>query len=324
MIARNPKRHLSRAALDEYLDHSSPSVLTIPGEPICRLVVDPEQRRIALRTPYDGRPAPALDLEYVRLDVVHAEGQRWFDLSIEYALHPHESYLLISDIADLLQQEGLSFDAAVLSAVATFEQILAHSHSLSREKQIGLFGELAFLLSCVRTTSVSEGIDAWKGFAPNEHDFVFPQGAFEVKTTTTEARCHRISGLEQLRPLPDSPLWLVSIQLTSATSATGRTLSEIVDEARDVTSNDPALARSLARAGWRERDRDTYRTSYRFRSTPAAYIVNDDFPALTRQALARGCAHPELFVDASYSIDVTTLSSGEPPSPADRFIKELQ
>ncbi|MGE2736099.1 PD-(D/E)XK motif protein [Mycolicibacterium vaccae] len=322
MITRNPKRHLSRAALDEYLDHSSPSVLTIPGEPICRLVVDPAQRRIALRTSHDGRPAPALDLEYIHLNVVHVDGDRWYELSIEYADHPHESYLLISDITDLLQQEGVTFEVAVVSAVATFEQILAHSRSLSREKQIGLFGELLFLIGCIRATSVQEGIESWKGFAPNEHDFVFPTGAFEIKTTTTEARRHRISGLEQLRPLPDSPLWLISIQLTAATPATGRTLSEIVDEARELTSDDTDLARSLARAGWRERDRDTYRTPYRLRSTPAAYLVDSDFPALTRQAIARGCAHPELFVDASYIIDVTTLSSSEPTSPADQFIRE--
>ncbi|MBX7452226.1 PD-(D/E)XK motif protein [Mycolicibacterium sp. 3033] len=322
MITRNPKRHLSRAALDEYFDHSSPSVLTIPGEPICRLVVDPAQRRIALRTTHDGRPAPALDLEHIHLNVVHVDGDRWYELSIEYAGHPHESYLLISDITDLLQQEGVTFEVAVVSAVATFEQMLAHSRSLSREKQIGLFGELLFLIGCIRAISVQEGINSWKGFAPNEHDFVFPTGAFEIKTTTTEARRHRFSGLEQLRPLPDSPLWLISIQLTAATPATGRTLSEIVDEARELTSDDTDLARSLARAGWRERDRDTYRTPYRLRSTPAAYLVDSDFPALTRQAIARGCAHPELFVDASYIIDVTTLSPSEPPSPADQFIRE--
>lgn len=322
MITSSPKRHLSRSALDEYLIHSSPSVLTIPGEPTCRMIVDPGQRRIALRTPYDDRPVPALDLENVQLNVIALGGDRWYELGIEYAHHPHESYLLISDITDLLQQEGVSFEVAVVSAVATFEQILAHSHSLSREKQIGLFGELLFLLRSVRSTSVEEGIAAWKGYAPNEHDFVFPTGAFEIKTTTTEARRHRISGLDQLRPLPDSPLWLISIQLTSATPTTGRTLSEVVDEARELTSDDPALARCLARAGWRERDRDTYRTSYRLRSTPTAYLVDTSFPALTRQAITRGCPHPELFVDASYTIDVTSLSSGEPPSPADHFIEE--
>lgn len=322
MSAGRPKRHLSRSSLDDYLGNTAPSVLTIPGEPACRVIVDPERRKISLRTPYDGRVVPALDLENVDLRAVSVDGGRWYELTIDYTEHPYESYLFLSDITDLIQQDNVPFEAAVTSAVATFEQILAHSRSLSREKQIGLFGELMFLLSCIRTTTVREALSAWKGFAPNEHDFVFPAGAFEIKTTTTETRRHRISGLDQLRPLPDSPLWLVSIQLTSATPATGWTLSEVVDEARSLTSNDAELDRSLARAGWRERDRSTYRTSYRLRSTPAAFAITSDFPALTRAAVARGCAHPELIIDASYTIDVTGLTPGEPPSPADRFIQE--
>jgi len=318
----NPKRHLSRSALDEYLGHSSPSVLTIPGEPKCRLVVDPEHRRIALRAVYDGRSLLALDLEYIDLQVISENQERWYEVGIEYAQHPHESYLFLSDISDLLQQEGCTFDVAVESAVATFEQILAHSRSLSRQEEIGLFGDLIFLLSCIQTTTVDEAIAAWKGFERNEHDFVFPSGAFEIKTTTSEARRHRISSLEQLSPLPDSPLWLMSIQLTPATPATGRTLSEVVDETRELTSNDPELDGSLARAGWRERDRTTYRTSYRLRSTPAAYRIDADFPALTRSVIARGCAHPESILDATYIVDVTGLAQGDPPSPADLFTRE--
>ncbi|BBX12137.1 hypothetical protein MNVM_12180 [Mycobacterium novum] len=320
-MSADPKRHLSRSALDEYLYNPSPAVVTIPGVPNCRLVVDPERRRIALQSPYDGLPVPALDLEYAELKAVSTGGTQWYELSIQYARHPHESYLFLSDIADLIQQEGCSFEEATMSAVATFEQILAHSRSLSRERQIGLFGELIFLLSCIQATTAGESIAAWKGYAPHEHDFVFPTGAFEVKTTTTETRRHRISSLDQLSPLPDSPLWLVSIQLTSASPATGRTLAQVVEEARRLADDDPELDKSLARAGWRDRDSATYRTPYRLRSTPVAYAIRGDFPALTRPAIARGCRNPELIVDASYIVDVTGLTANEPPSPANLFTR---
>lgn len=317
-----PKRHLSRSALDEYLGHSSPSVLTIPGEPACRLVIDPDRRRIALRTTYDGRPVPSLDMEYITLQVISADQQRWYEVEIEYFQHPHESYLFLSDVSDLLQQEGFRFDTAVEAAISTFEQILAHSRSLSREKQVGLFGELLFLQHCIQETSVPAAIAGWKGFAENEHDFVFPTGSFEVKTTTSESRRHRISGLDQLVPVPDSPLWLLSIQVTAATPDTGRTLSDVVDEIRTMTGDHPDLDKSLARAGWRERDRATYRTPYRLRSTPAAYKVDGHFPSITRASLAHGSARPELIISASYVIDVTGLAPGEPPSPANRFTEE--
>lgn len=322
MSAPRPKRHLSRSALDEYLGHSSPSVITIHGEPTCRLIVDPVRRRIALRTVYDGRPLPTLDMEYIALQVVSADQQRWYEIEIEYTEHPHESYLFLSDISDLLQQEGCRFDVSVEAAVSTFEQILAHSRSLSREKQLGLFGELMFLQHTIRETSVPAAISAWKGFAENEHDFVFRTGSFEIKTTTSEARRHRISSLEQLNPVPKSSLWLLSIQITAATPTTGRTLAELVDETRQMTDDHPELEKSLARAGWRERDRPVYRNPYRLRSTPAAYRVDDNFPAITRAKLAGATAHPELIINASYVVDVTALSTSDPPTPADRFTQE--
>jgi Putative PD-(D/E)XK family member, (DUF4420) len=317
----NAKRHLSRSALEDYLGHESPSMLAIPGKPACRLVVEPQRRRIALRAAYDGRPLPTLDLEYIELRLISDGPTHWYEVAVTYAQHPHESYLFLSDISDLLQQQGCTFDVAVESAVDTFEQLLAHSLSLSREKEIGLLGELLFLISCIQASDVDAAIHAWKGFAANEHDFVFPSGGFEIKSTTSEARRHRISGLHQLEPLPGSPLWLISIQLTSGTPSTGRTLTEIVDEVRQLTADHPVLNRSLARAGWRERDRATYRTHYRLRSTPKAYLVNDKFPALTRAAITRGCAHPELIIDATYVIDVTSLPGGDPPSPANHFIR---
>jgi hypothetical protein len=282
--------------------------------------MDPLNRRIALRTVSGDRPMRPIDLENVALRLVSEGSTRWYEVSVEYGQHPHESYLFLSDISDLLQQEGLPFELAVESAISTFEEILARSRSLSREKQIGLFGELLFLASCVDATSIEDAVLAWKGYAPNEHDFVFPTGAFEIKSTTSESRRHHISGFDQLLPLPDCPLWLVSVQLTSATPSTGRTLAELVDDTRRLTADHPEFDRSLTVAGWRERDRSAYRTSYRLRSTPAAYKIDDMFPALTRSAIARGCPRPELIVDGAYTVDLTDLATGAPPSPADHFI----
>jgi len=317
----NIKRHLSRTALEEYLTHVAPATIVVPGDPGCRLVVDPQQRRMALRTPFDGRPIPTLDMEYVELRLISESGTRWYEVAVAYSEHPHEAYLFLGDIADLLQQEGFSFEEAVESAVRTFEELLAHSRCLSRESQIGLFGELLFLTGCMEVLPVEEAVSAWKGFERNEHDFVFASGSFEVKTTTTETRRHRISGLDQLQPVPGSPLWLISVQLTSATPETGRTLTELVDDVRQIAGGHTTLEKSLARAGWRERDRPMYRTPYRLRSHPAAYGIDNDFPALTRPAIQRGCARPELIVEASYTIDVSPLTPGSPPSPADHFVK---
>ncbi|MEU8606432.1 PD-(D/E)XK motif protein [Actinoplanes sp. NPDC048791] len=313
-------RHLPREAVASYLA-ASPSAIVIPGTPHCRIDFDPPRREMALRTPHAGSGEPDLSsFEYVSARVISEQGTRWDQVVVQYGANGHEAYLLLSDIADMIQQYQLPFASAIPSALATFGDLLARSGSLSPERQTGLYGELLLLESCLQAMDNTAAVEAWKGFAPNEHDFVFPGSALEVKTTKTERRRHIIGGLEQLDPAPGTPLWLVSIQITSATSTTGRTLAQLVDDTVAAAGPArPALEASLEQAGWRERDRASYLSHYKLRSTPAAYLVDSNFPVLNRHAVDQGCARPELIVGATYTIDVTTLQRGNPPEPAAHF-----
>ncbi|MFI7543751.1 PD-(D/E)XK motif protein [Actinoplanes sp. NPDC049599] len=313
-------RHLPREAVASYLA-GSPSAIVIPGSPPCRIDFDPPRREMALRTPHAGSGEPDLSsFEYVSTRVISEQGTRWDQVVVQYGANGHEAYLLLSDIADMIQQYQLRFASAIPSALATFGDLLARSGSLSPERQTGLYGELLLLESCLQSMESGAAVEAWKGFAPHEHDFVFPGAAFEVKTTTTERRRHIIGSLEQLDPSPGTALWLISIQLTAATSTTGRTLTQLVDDTINAAGTaSPALEASLEQAGWRERDRASYLSHHKLRSIPAAYLVDGTFPVLNRRAVDQGCARPELIAGATYTIDVTTLHRGDPPQPAVHF-----
>jgi hypothetical protein len=322
MTGARPKRHLSRTGLDEYLLNTAPATITVPGQPVCRIVINPSRRTMALSTPADGIVPTDPAYEHVAVRLISDMGHRWCEVRVDYFDHPREAYLLLSDIADLMQESAVPFQTAVVSALRTFQELLASSRSLGREQEIGLYGELLFLASCLGSMDTAEALDAWKGFAANEHDFVFEGVTFEIKTTSTERRRHRIGSVEQLQPLAGAALWLMSIQLTAASAATGRTLTELVDDIRDKAADQSEVFdRLLVQVGWRERDRSTYRDRWRLRSTPAAFLVDAEFPVLDRAAIETGCARPELILDASYTIDLTTLSPGAPPHPADSFVE---
>ena len=322
MTNTRPKRHLSRTGLDEYLANDAPATISVPGQPTCRIMINAGRRRMTLRTPAEGVIPVDPTYEHVSVRLVSDMGQRWCEVRVDYFDHPREAYLLLSDIADLIQESGVPFQTAVECALRIFQELLASSQSLGREQEIGLYGELLFLASCLASMDVADVLDAWKGFAPNEHDFVFEGMSFEIKTTSTERRRHRVGSVEQLQPVTGATLWLMSIQLTVASAATGRTLTELVDDIRKLTAGKTEIFdRLLAQAGWRERDRSTYTNEWRLRSTPAAFLVDADFPVLNRTAIETGCARPELIIDASYTIDLTSLSPGAPPNPADSFVK---
>jgi Putative PD-(D/E)XK family member, (DUF4420) len=316
-------RHLGRSALGEYLARVAPAAIVVPGEPACRILFDPPRHEMTLRIPRGDEDLPDVTgYEHVEARVAITGGEAWSEISIRYGMNGHEAYLLLSDIADMIQQNHVPFPTAVLSALRTFQDLLATAGTLSAEKQTGLYGELLFLEACLSTVPTEAAIGAWKGSAPNEHDFVFPDVCFEVKTTQMETRRHKISGLEQLDPVPGAPLWLVSVQLTSAGPGSGRTLAELVDDVCEASGTArPTVESMLARAGWRDRDRGRYGERLRLRNLPAAYLVDGDFPVLNRRIIREGCARPGLIVDAIYTIDVTSLRQVEPPAPADRFVR---
>jgi hypothetical protein len=316
-------RHLSREALTDYLSHA-PAVIVVPGAPVCRIEFDPPRREMSLSTPHQGQDGPDLTaFEHVHARVVREDGLPSDRLTVHYGNNGHEAYLLLSDIADMIQQYEVPFAAAVRSALATFGDLLTRAGGLSPERQTGLYGELLFLEACLQQANAAPAVEAWKGFAPSEHDFVFPHACFEIKTTTTEKRQHTIGSLSQLVPSPGTQLWLVSVQLTSATSAGGRSLTALIDSLRAAAGPArTAFEAALQQAGWRERDRPLYRDSYRLRSVPAAHLVDSEFPVLDRHALENGCARPGLIVAASYVIDITAMAPGEPPHPADHFVRK--
>jgi hypothetical protein len=308
--------------VEEYLAMSAPASIVVPGDPLCRIVIDPPRLSMALRTPHRGTRVDLADFENVDARVVSESGMAWSEVTVDYRDHGHEAYLLLSDVADMIQQNHLSFDAAVRSALTTFEDLLTRAGSLTLERQTGLYGELLFLESCLKQLPTDAAVAAWKGFGSHEHDFVFPGVCFEIKTTTTEKRRHRIGGLEQLQANPGTALWLVSVQLTSAGGLSGRTLPELVDDVSSAAGPAaPELETALAQAGWRERDRPRYRDPLTLRTVPAAYAIDAGFPVLSRRMIEQVCPRPELIVDASYTIDVTSLANGTPPAPAAHFVE---
>lgn len=314
-------RHLSRSAIEEYLVTAAPATVVVPGEPTCRVVIDPSMQRMALRTPLQGSPPELGEFEHIRARSVSADGRPWSELMVDYGDHAHETYLLLSDVADMIQQNGLSFDVAVRSTLTMFEDLLSRTSGLSPEQQTGLYGELLFLGSCLRQMPHDAAVASWRGALAHEHDFVFPGLCIEIKATQQERRRHRIGRLEQLEPTPGSALWLMSVQLTQGYDDT-RTLPELIDDVRIAAAGaQSALDAKLAQVGWRERDRPRYRERSTLRTRPAAYLVADDVPVLSRRHIEQVSPRPELIVDAAYTIDLTSLPASRPPAPADRFVE---
>lgn len=218
--------------IQNMVDKGHPLRLVVPGEPHLSLFVTEGGRSIGLELPPDEIP---IDLSpYTFLDISGGSDYAHIWVSCSRPRLFPEFMRLMAGIAERVQVQKQSSGHAIAESIAAWQEILDRARGLSHETELGLLGELwtawRLIVGGIEPSAVVQG---WRGSAGEEHDFGLAGIDLEVKTTETEQRVHWISSLTQMVPTGDRPLWLVSVQFTSAGSA-GRTLEEYVSIVRGV------------------------------------------------------------------------------------------
>ena len=175
---------------------------------------------------------------------------------------------------------------------------------LSEQRQRGLFGELYFIKNhLANKISGHKVIDFWKGHELKHHDFSFPNGALEVKTTIRKA--HKkvvISSEKQLDNTGFDNLFLYCITL-NMDSNSGESLTNIVNELYDFFNDYPGASilfnNYLNNSGYLEEHQDHYdKNKYIFKKE-YLFKVDDNFPKITDP--------PEGIGDIKYSLMIASV-----------------
>ncbi len=317
-------RHLTEAALDEFLASGPATAFRIPGVPEVRLVFFPgAEGGVALRVVWDGAATPDLsEYEHLSASVVRAGDQAWAELMIDDPDVFRRALPVVWRIADRIQQEQAGFAEAVVVTLADFQELLEAASGLPPDREVGLFGELMVVDCLISTLGGTQAVAVWRGPASEEHDFDLGIGDLEVKSTLSEGRVHWIGSLSQLDPMPGRRLWLLSIQLTTGL-AEAATIADLISKLRSRLAGADlgTFDKKLYGAGWRERYRATARRRFRLRSTPSLLPIDEGFPALTRDRLAAAGAPLARLREIAYSIDVTGLTAeAHPPAAISQLV----
>jgi hypothetical protein len=301
-------RHLSSANFAEYLAAGVPLEYPVKGKPRLIFLIDPKRPAVGLRLPRrHNQPVPVTGLEHFQVRAAHAGGERCLEVLVTDRRLFTDAYPVLLAIADRLQIDGLSLEAALHDTLRILSRLLERVDMLPAEKEVGLFGELLFLRSLVRGLGPDEAVSAWLGPDAAEHDFGLRGLDLEVKTTTAERRTHWIGSLTQLVPNPNRPLWLVSYQVTKAAGDHGVTLAGLIDAIRgdlaSLSAREDFEAR-LTMAGWRDRYSQSMRTRWGERGRPVAHEIVHDFPHLTPSLLTNAGVALTHVPEVRYRIDL--------------------
>ncbi len=320
--SERPVVQLTPQSLDTYFSAHLPTLHLLSREPRCELRIDPGAETYELLTPAVGARPDLNGLQHVSVDTVAEEDGEWFRLHVTARDLRYEAYGFVVSVVQSMRG-GASFAAATGAALTNLRSIIAARRRLTTDQQLGLMGELLVVRRLLDATLETDVVDWWLGPLAEQHDFGFPDFDIEVKTTTAERRSHVISGTGQLRPNPGRPLWLVSVQLTRAGGAVGGlSLAALVGQVRSrLSARRERFLEYLVATGWRDTDEDLYHDRFLLRSRPAAYPVDEDFPALTPERLASAVPNSDLVSAVSYRVDVSNRMPGSPGEPIDAFLQ---
>lgn len=211
-----------------------------------------------------------------------------------------------ADLVNLMEstsvQDGLRIHSAMISRIRAWQAFMKRDSDgvLSKEEEIGLFGELLVLQNLLDDgVSEFDALDSWAGPDDGLHDFLLGDGAIEVKTTLAPAGfIARVSNLDQLDDSLHQPLFVAAVRLAQLPE--GATLPEVIDQVAGQIRDPGASAllnSRLVSAGYMDMTRAEYTRRFRF-SELTYRIVCVDSPRLTRSSV------PAAIHEARYSLDL--------------------
>ena len=205
---------------------------------------------------------------------------------------------------------------AVLAVLDAWRTLLdAAKPPLGLGAVAGLFGELVVL---ERMLALDPGaVSAWTGPLSTAQDFYRGSSAVEVKSTTTvEGYRIRVHGLDQLDGV--GRLWLAWFRLDRH-PGTGRSLSELVRDVRDLVDDERHFLTTLAATGYVATD--PYAEAVRFTVLEERwYEVDAGFPRLRAADLVKGPALDVLDVHYTVDLDGVTETQLDVPTVLSTFL----
>jgi hypothetical protein len=299
----------------EYLLSSGASFLEpVTGITNCAIAYDLSYQRLSVEIPVFSEELPKSLPRSLNFRIGENGGVKRLLVSCDTRELFRSFYDFIHEILELVHAGTHLPNEAVDDAWSKWGLLIERQSALSREKQVGLIGELWFLQRIANEHGWQFALDSWHKTAVSEHDFCLRSTDIEVKTTTNELRTHMIGSLMQLEPSYGRDLYLLSIQITSASMMASDSFSlassveAIMNQIAKYPSNLDSFVQRLEQAGWQESHMNFYDSAFVMRSKSRLVSVDNGCPRVINTTLAGLTAEMRARIDSvSYRIDVTGL-----------------
>jgi hypothetical protein len=262
--------------------------------------------------PFRDLQSRGVSVDTKELSIEGKETDRYLDL-VCHDSSGHSAFDLVGgDLAEGLRRGTSTPGDLVHQVLSKWRRFWGQTprQLLTRDEQVGLFGELWFLLMWLASrVSLPEAVNRWRGPFGARHDFESLGLSVEVKaTTSTRGRIHRINGIDQLAPPEAGRLLLFSVVLREEAGA-GLSLPTLVANCRErLKGEDETLVifdDALGKTGYSPAHEEEYAKLHVRIVEEGLFRVEGRFPRLTRELFASGI--PDGVGVVEYEIDLAGL-----------------
>ena len=233
--------------------------------------------------------------------VVTLKNQRFYDIFIQIAVD-----IIISSMNLRNESDYVNVFTSHLSKWGNMFN-RNPDETLSKEKQLGLYGELLFITEMLEEgISPTDVVESWKGPDDEDKDFQVKGYGVEIKSSVKTNKIVKINSIRQLDTEGFVRLFLYYRSFVR-TDDGPNTLPEIISELRKVFASTPVqtdFETKLLRAGFRDEHAQNYGYSYTALSY-AIFNIDDSFPKIVVGNVMEGV------LDVEYDLDLNALTSYE-------------
>jgi len=256
-------------------------------------------------------PAELARMKLLDVDEVRIGARQFLRACCRRKAFFREAYLLFTAVIDHVVVDGAEPVHALMAEIGAIQELLKVEGVLSRERQIGLFGELLLVDDFVALNGPA-AVASWTGPQGERHDFRIGKLEFEVKTTAGRRRIHTVNGLNQAEPSTGCELSFLSVQLAKTAGSDGSTLPDLVSKVEGklrVDENSRQMFRQfLDRVGYHDSDSLSYEQKWKLASAVKLVPVDSAFPAITSLSMANALRNTFSRLEAiSYDVNLEGL-----------------
>ena len=258
-----------------------------------RIGYNPMKQSLFLRLPSERElHLPPIPYSELSIETVSDDSGIVMEISTQTVSLFSEFHRFAEIVTEIFEQPEQTAYSAFNLAIQKWRDLTSFKDLLTKDQQLGLFGELIFLHALIKENG-PDSVIAWTGRGPtipDRHDFRINTIDLEIKTTKSNQRIHIIHGLGQLQPSLAHLLFVLSIKLENAGLGLGNSLADQVKIIRSCLEDNidyyNEFETRLIDSGYKDRDAEHYQEKLILSDLPVLIMIDSNCPRITREIIS--------------------------------------